>query len=594
MHLRRATGDDAALHSVRLLKDATKEADEQIKDTQYKAKYNYQVDLARLGDTCNSAIKSIDAELNIIVRRIANVEEDFARAFASWTGGRPANPTPRAIPEDIAKAHRYRLGGAAAAVLEIALATLVLTGMGVGLIAALISSIALTVLLLLLAHSAIAIATDRPSPPHSRDLIKKYVFRPALALTIPAIVIVLFARVVSDLPSWLLTFFLPLLNLSMWIATLGLILLGAALYALADLHRWSSRHARNLDQLCRWQAHLENRRAHYHAAIPRRQELAGEPSDGHTPNSPRSPSANSIARRMMMTSLLALSWFIAGCDGTTGDKGAGVEVGPAQDRTPAALHIEIDVSGSVARQAGENVAHNLHRQLPQLIEATGAALCTVSHFAEDGWTVPTVLTVALPRREQPNVDALRKKAGEARIFSGVESSVEKANQLVVESAKQQAEEKHQAALNKALAEISPTTLNPAVETSAACTDLHGVLSRIVSVRRKPRQVYVIVTDGYHTCGQMQQVPAPQGDVEVLVLLTPAQAKDGEGKPPAQQFITRREALLKIAPWLVIVPASERNLSDHILKQEIDNPLQLDRPGHRKPSRKFSTLTEVVQ
>lgn len=548
------------------LQAAMKEADALIRDAHEKARYNYGIDRARLAEACMSAMHLINAEIEIIERIKANGGEDFSREYTAWHGEPPANDTPRVIPEAVAKANRYRLAGAASAVLEIALATFVLSGMGAGLFTAFISSAVLTWLLLLLAHGAIAEATERPSPHHSRDLIKKYVFRPALFLTIPAIGIVLLARVVSDLSDWLLPIFLPLLQLSLWIATLGLILLGGALYALADLYRWSERHAKNFDQLDRLRAYLENKRAYYHSFIPRAGTEDGPPRPAR-----RAGRESQAAWRVVASILLAVTGFLAGCEGRAVEEGGKEAAGAAGPGTPAELHFEIDVSGSVEERAGESAARNLAAQLPGMIEASGAQIVTVKHNGEDGWSALAVLSVRLPEREQPEVKAGLMKAGEAAGLTGINGSVKEHNRRRQEEANRKLDEKHKAEFNKALGEITPAMLTPKAGASARCTDLYGVLSRIALGRGGARKIYVIVTDGYHTCGRMRAVAAPQGDVKALVFLTPAGGREAGGKRGPEQFAGRSEALMKAAPWLIVIPAFESNLADYIREAKGEKP-----------------------
>lgn len=539
---------------------ALKEANALIRDAKDKERYGYKIDRRRLEEGCMSAMHVLNTEIEIIEGRIANGGEGFAREYAAWYGQRPENPSPRVIPEAIAKGRRYSLAAAASALLEIILAIFVLTGIGADPVTASISSAVITSLLLLLAHGTIAEATERPSPQHSRDLIKKYVFKPALALTVPALCVVLFARILSDISEWLLPIFLPVLQGSLWGATLGLILLGGSLFALADLYRWSERHAGNIDHLHRLKAQLENRRAYYHSFIPVKQEEAGEPP----PAAQRAKEDAHASLRVVVSGLLVFTCLFAGCSGAGARQEAKSIAPTGQPRTPGELHFEIDASGSTERAALEEAARNLHAQLPELIEASWAQLMTISHFGADGWSVPPALSVKLPQRKRPELEPARMKAGEAAGLPGVRASVDKANRLKEKEAIQQADEKYEADMSKVLGDIGPAMLMPKAGAKASCTDLYGVLLRIASRRHRGPHFYVILTDGYHTCGGNPPSAAPQGEVRVLVLLTPARGREGEGKRPAEQFASRRDALQKAVPWLVIAPAFESsNLSDYL-------------------------------
>jgi hypothetical protein len=543
--MRRITGNRTASTWSSSLTDVMSAADEQIKLAERYREYNYPIDWDRVEEACRAAVSAIDAEIEIVKRKMANACEDFVRAYKAWFGVEPLDPTPRELPEQVAVARRNWLAGAAAAGLELLMATFVLTGMEVGLIVALTSSAILTFLLVCFAHGAILATTGRRSPLHSLALIKKYILAPALVFTIPVFGGLLFTRFLSDLTADWLPIFLPFLQIFLWAATIGLILLGAALLSLAEHHLWSQHHVRNFDQLERLTARLEIARSHYDNIC-----------------SPRSTSKPPSISRAAMLAVLILSGSMAGCSGGTANRGARAETRATPTPVPAELVIMTDVSGSLDPEGREATADNLKAQLLQLIKDSNAHTLTIETYGRNGRMGKTVRSVPLPRREKPNVQG-QQRSGETKIFPGVEKIFEKANKEKEEAANKKADEKYQADLDKVLSEITPVMLVPSVTKAAHCSDIGGALSHISDQRHGDPQIYIVITDAEHTCGPLKPVAAPPNDVKVLMLQAPSLQRKGQKTRLEDQYESRRDALLKAAPWLVIRPANERHISGYI-------------------------------
>lgn len=542
------------------LQVAIERADEEIE---------YPTNRDEVENACFQAMCAITAEIRILRRQLANVMARFRQEYIAWMRVRDVNLTPHVILAHLAKARRYKLGGGAATLLEIILATSVLLGFSVGFLPGLLCSTAVTILLLLLADGAITGATDKPSARQSRDLIHRYVFLPALRLVVPAVAIVLSARTISGLSDLLLELLLPILQISLAVATLGLVLLSGALFAMADIYRWSQRYTERYEQIERAIAELENKREYYRLMSQQGGGL-GNPLDDDNPRKPPS----SLPPAALLGMLLLLSGSLTGCDTFLKPQPAKASE-PAPNSRPACfgadIHVRVDRSGSVEREAATATASNFHDQLPGLIKALQSPRLTVGYYGGQSWSIPLALSVALPHWQQPSVETIQRLANEAILLPGVKQDIKARENAARKAAWEEAQKKYDTDLQKALADISPATFNPTVTKAAKCTDLYGLLARLSKGPQSGKHLYVLVGDGYHSCGPMKPLAAPSGEVTVLLLLTPANAKESAGKRADEQYLNREEALLQIAPWLKIVPGDQDNLLALLQPAESNQP-----------------------
>lgn len=521
-------------------------------------------------DACLQAMYAITAEINIRRRQLANAIAGFTEEYMAWMRVRVANLTPHIIPAHLAYYRRYKLGGAASTLLEIILATSVLLGFSVGFLPGLLLSAAITIVLLLLTHGAIAGATDKPSLRQSRDLIHRRVFQPALRVVVPVVGIVLLARTLSGLSDTLLDLLLPMLQLALGLATLGLVLLSGALFALADSYRWSIHYTQTYEQIERSIAELEIKREYYRRIS---HQHAGPKDPSEDDDDP--PPTSSLPPAALTGILLLLCGFLTGCDGLMKTQNAKTMEPPQRSRPAtygAAIDVRVDCSGSGQREATAEAARNLHSQLPDLIQNTYAPRLTVGYYGEQSWSIPIAVSVSLPQWQSPSAEMIQKADRELILLQGLKQDVEARQQAAQKAAWKEAQKKYEADVQKALAEISPATFNPTVEKAARCTDLFGILARLSKGPHSGKHLYVLISDGYHSCGPMKPLTAPSGEVTVLLLLTAANAKESGGKRADEQYLNREEALLQIAPWLKIVPGDQENLAAMIPAANQQQPI----------------------
>lgn len=510
---------------------------------------------------CRQADRLYNAELQLIEKNLRAIRRAFARLYQDWTGDLfTEDQQPSPMEKDIVIARGYRLAALAAASLDGLLVTYLMAE-HFGLLLSFPTALVTTFLLTVLADKAIAHATRRDAPCYSLHLITRYVFFPALIVTLPALIVILAERYVTGLPAIISALFDAAASLATLVATPSLMLLGGAMLALADLYAWSLSLSRSFDQLIREHETLKSERDEFLAEL-------NASRDGQRPSMPPYPGFQTSCIALVI--LLVLSGFLTGCGDMQGRTLESARPLPKAANQPASLpvsnavlNLEIDRSGSPEAQAAGAAAQNLQRQLAQIIEAVRATEVRVRHFGADGWSAPVALSVTLPRLQLPPEPVIG--GGEFANLPNRRKDYERQQREEWERAKQRAKDDYQRAFDAALAQLTADILNPNAGTAATCTDAHGVLARISAGRRSGREVYLIVTDGYDTCsrGVLPTLAAPQGNVKAIVLQTAAVAREGEGKRPAEQFASRRQALKQIAPWAEIVPAFEGNLADYI-------------------------------
>ena len=120
----------------------------------------------------------------------------------------------------------------------------------------------------------------------------------------------------------------------------------------------------------------------------------------------------------------------------------------------------------------------------------------------------------------------------------------------------QAEAKYQTALAQALAAITPEKLLPTDAVEPPCTDIQGVLERIVAAARAQRRLIFVVTDGQENCArQLRPVALTAANAGLVFVLLPEAQGAGVGRRerPDEQWRWRRDALLQAAPGAVVMP-----------------------------------------
>ena len=107
-------------------------------------------------------------------------------------------------------------------------------------------------------------------------------------------------------------------------------------------------------------------------------------------------------------------------------------------------------------------------------------------------------------------------------------------------------------MEQALATITPEKLLPTTAVEPPCTDIQGVLERIVASARAQRRLIFVVTDGQENCArQLRPVALAAANAALVFVLLP-EAAGRQGRPD-EQWRLRRDALLQAAPGAVVMP-----------------------------------------
>lgn len=130
-----------------------------------------------------------------------------------------------------------------------------------------------------------------------------------------------------------------------------------------------------------------------------------------------------------------------------------------------------------------------------------------------------------------------------------------------------AQENYHKGLLGVLSQVDTEPVLPERDRESARSDIVGLLRRISRSSAREPQYVIILTDLAHTRYHVfSKLPPPQGDVRVLVLLSPAKPKDAAltlGKPllGPEQFEIRARQLRESALWITVMPYFAQNLGE---------------------------------
>jgi hypothetical protein len=164
-------------------------------------------------------------------------------------------------------------------------------------------------------------------------------------------------------------------------------------------------------------------------------------------------------------------------------------------------------------------------------------------FGEEPWRETTFYQMTLPQWEPPACDPPTEAS---RIFkvhqddSGCRNRVKAA-----EAAYGQRIEEQVAVMQRTLRDHR---LRP-----ASCTSIGDLLLRVSQA--PGHRLAVIISDGVETCraAGLPPIPPPVGDTRIAFVLIGSLPQRGRAATtPGEQFLARRQTLLRAAPWLRIV------------------------------------------
>lgn len=521
--------------------------------------------IAFAGGTHNKrkALKSAIAFAEHDEQRLDKIKDkrcaEFRRRKEEWRG-EPAekDEIPHALPHERRAARTFRWSGWFAILLECILATLISIAMRwpwwAGVLIALVFAVVL--------HGGLLMVSRRSGRPReSYATLKRWVLIPSLFLAVISLLMLLAVRSVTG---WLLLALLPFLTLSLWTATVGLLLLGAALLTAADIFDWSRKDAQeyagyaheqqqSINLKREWQEDLEELERSEQREVTSPQ-VAQQPVRNHASNG--NAEASTVTR--ILPVLLGVSLLLSSaCQTTAGGQDTALpQPSPTVgERSTAAtseylLDLYMDASLSPNEDAYRYTIANIHGSLPSIIENWNVRRLAVFHFGDDGWNAVQQLRLDLPRLLLPEV--ANQDVGELGMFRNVEEAEQ---QRVTEervATEAQARERYRVEVRNALARVTEGTLLPPSVSQGAieprCTSLFGVLNRIANDSTATRLV-IVVTDGVESCQpSVRPIESPRGNVTLIIVLLPEKNSKGQ-----ENFERRSRQLATVCDWCTIVP-----------------------------------------
>src|SRR5205809_5004940 len=422
------------------------------------------------------------------------------------------------------------------------------------------TGVVLALLLGVILHGALTFLFRRSGQPRETyATLKKWLLWPAFILTLVSILAVLAVRVLTG---WLLLALLPFLGLSLWSATIGLLLLGAALLVASDVYEWSRRDAREYAAIDYEQHKSENVRREFEEDLRELEKIETQQaqlpvSHANASSSPNGNNAVALARTLPLLLLAACLTWTTACTTGKGD----VQSPPSQPGDPTAnsnapqsnggtyFDIYVDASQSPSTTALRDVIRRLIDSLPRIVERWNVRRLTGFLFAQDGWNVEEKVHVDLPELRLPKVT--NYDAGEFKGFRNVEEAQEQQTASDANVADTQARTTYRGEIHRLLATITEDALMPPpkseLEKGPPCTDVNGVLGRVGNSKSLPR-IVLVISDGHETCQPtLNQIPDATENILVFALLP-------EGNKPGQRdFDLRKAQIAKAAPWIQVVP-----------------------------------------
>lgn len=235
----------------------------------------------------------------------------------------------------------------------------------------------------------------------------------------------------------------------------------------------------------------------------------------------------------------------------------------AQHAAPAEVaasdcDVVLDISGSVLRLR-ESWEH-IREQLPLIVEVYRCGLVVVSVFDTDGWT-PRVHSRLVMPGARPGSTADASKC-DFCMFENI-------GRMVLEDQKRSrtgTDQKYRLDIQQALSPLATLRVLPTREASRS--DVVGLLRRYSQMRTKRPRLVLVVTDVADTQHRsLPAVPAPSGDIRMVILLSPAAPKDalqvwGKVLSASDQYDLQQRELQRAASWLIAVPFDTRDLADY--------------------------------
>jgi hypothetical protein len=506
-------------------------------------------------------VEKLRSDAEVLGKRILVVVEEYRSFVATWlTVELPAETKPVALSDDSDKRRKYLMAGILALLVEMGLAGAIFALRGVPWWIGALGALGLTLVLDAALHIVLFGKTQRPK--ESLRKLKRYVIAPAFAGLLLAVALVVLARYVEGTAA---VKFLVLFSLALWLLTMSFMVLAAALFCAAHLYGTTERLERKYltleyeERITKaFLAELEvTSRSDGARALPSSAEVATPVAgvDGRPTARPvGSRVFESVGTLLPILALIILGACSSPQAGATPQGGRPTAIAATTQGQPetaaqaSVCEVIIDGSGSVVGL--EEVWKHVREELPMVVETLGCISLAVSSFNVDGWLLTPLKELQLPVLEVPEQ---QRTSSEWMSFTNFRDAVAQEEERRLSRARQA----HSTSVREALRALEGPILGSGDESPGS--DVVGVLRRLSQVRdNRPRYV-LLITDGADTrYRRFPAIPAPSGNVHVLVLLAPAKPNDarftfGKALPASEQWEVKSKDLKRAVPWAKVVP-----------------------------------------
>ncbi|HWX43282.1 MAG TPA: hypothetical protein VN345_19215 [Blastocatellia bacterium] len=469
---------------------------------------------------------------------VENQRHEFRRMLEAWLGIRiKETRPPHAIHEDVHTAWNVSFFACLLVIAELVLSYFLATIFAIPIV------FAMMIALVAIAATEIglhALWLNKQRPRENIRRLRRYIIAPALVVTLGALCLLFLARSLSQM------FPDEVINISLFALSVGTLLLAAGLLGFAHVYFWSRRAERIYNRTERELALTASERRHVEKimAACKDEDEAGPPAPG-TQTTKSLPSAktapNALAATIEHTApaiLLALLALLplssASCAFKTSANPPSNEAGKPVQQT--FLDVYMDWSLSPESQPFESSVERFTKQAPEIVADLQVKRLSAYQFSTDGWSAREILAMDFPLPRQAPGDEASQLFGRKK------------------AAKQEeADTKYREGIKQRLSSISkPDLLPPQSLPEPRCTDINGVIARILSSAGDARRIAIIFTDGHESCAtRLSSRPAPstQSCTVLFVLLPEA---PGRKETRSVQFEDRSARIHSALPWAYVI------------------------------------------
>jgi hypothetical protein len=506
----------------------------------------------------DTLLSHLAKDVETLRQHMATVQSDFRRKLERWrTEEVPENVTVCALPSDMHDSRLYRATGIFALLCEMALAAWMFQWLGVGWWIGVATALGITLTL----HGIFLHVFDNPERP------KEAIYRLRTRVSLPAIFGFLVALAVGMLARYvngsLAVLLLPAFSFALWVGTLSLLILASSLFTVAHIQGWSARHDKQYRMLGNEERETSAFQSELRAGETRTEVSVAPPVA--VAASTFSSTAAGRAMGFLLAGLLTLSLVSSsGC--ATPVKSANVpEPAVVSDTSAVTMDAFVDTSGSCVRPALTEAWNTVRRELPELLQEHRITQLSIWQFDEDGWSPRRLREIPIPAMQ---VSARHQVPGtEWASFANIRDAVRDAEEKESRNLSVAAQQDYRNKLRNALESLEANQVLAEASHETPRSDIVGLLRRVSQASESAPQYILILTDLADTQHRtFPNLPPPQNNVRVIVLLVPAQANDarmtlGKALTGPEQFDIRVHQLQEAAPWVTVAPYFAHNLPE---------------------------------